>query len=329
METNQKIIVGIDISKATLDICLLRQSGQEHLVIDNDVKAIRRFFKTLPDPEQTIVSMENTGRFNWALYEALTDSPATVYVISPLHLKKSMGLVRSKNDKIDAERIARFTMKHYQELTPWLPPRKQVDQLKVLLTERNYRIKLKRQLLKMKHDYKLMKRLDLEQHLDAMNSELITQVKQQITQLEEQIEQLIKADEQLNNQAQLIKSVPGVGKVLSWYLIAKTNEFKSITEPRKMACYSGVVPFDYQSGTSLKWKQRVSMFADKMIKSLLHMGAMSAIRPDNDLRAYYLRKVKEGKNKMSVLNAVRNKIIHRVYAVLKKQTPYEKHLVLS
>lgn len=71
------------------------------------------------------------------------------------------------------------------------------------------------------------------------------------------------------------------------------------------------------------------MLADKKIKSVLHLGAMSAIRLDNDLRTYYLRKVEEGKNKMSVLNAIRNKIIHRVFAVIKNQIPYQKDLVLS
>lgn len=329
MESTQKIIVGIDVSKATLDICLIDSSGQKHLVIDNKVKAIKSFLKTLMSLEQVIIGMENTGRFNWALYEVLANSPATTFVISPLHLKRSLGLVRGKNDKIDAERIALFTLKHYQEMNPWQPPRKQIDQLKVLLTERNYRIKVKRQLLKMKHDYKLMKKLSLDQPLNTMNIKLLTQVNQQIKQLEQQIELVIKSDEALSNQAKLIKSVPGIGKVTSWYLITKTNEFKTITNPRKLACYAGVVPFDHQSGTSIKWKQRVSDLADKKLKTVLHLGAMSAIRLDNDLRTYYLRKVKEGKNKMSVLNAVRNKIIHRVYATINKQKTYQKYLVAS
>lgn len=127
----------------------------------------------------------------------------------------------------------------------------------------------------------------------------------------------------------MIKSVPGVGKVLAWVFLSKTDGFTSITNPRKMACYSGVVPFDFQSGTSIKKRPGVSMLADKTIKSTLHLGAMSAIRHSNDLQTYYQRKVEEGKNKMSVLNAVRNKIIHRVFAVIKNQRPYQKDLVLS
>jgi transposase len=95
-----------------------------------------------------------------------------------------------------------------------------------------------------------------------------------------------------------------------------------------MACYAGVVPFDYQSGTSIRYKPKVSVFADKELKKILHMAAMSAIQIDNDLRTYYLRKVEEGKNKMSVINAVRNKIIHLIFALINNKTVYQKNLVL-
>jgi transposase len=89
----------------------------------------------------------------------------------------------------------------------------------------------------------------------------------------------------------IIQSVPGVGKVLSWYFIAKTNAFTNIKDP----CYAGVVPFEHQSGSSIYRKPHVSVFADKLLKSLLRLGAMTAIRGINDLREYYLRKVGMGK----------------------------------
>ena len=116
-------------------------------------------------------------------------------------------------------------------------------------------------------------------------------------------------------------------------MIAKTEGFTKINEARKMACYAGVVPFENQSGTSLRHKPKVSYFADKSLKSVLHLAAMSAIRLENDLRVYYQRKVKEGKNKMLVLNAVRNKIVHRIFALIKTGKSYEKNyknnLILS
>ncbi|UUF15402.1 MULTISPECIES: IS110 family transposase [Flavobacterium] len=197
------------------------------------------------------------------------------------------------------------------------------------MTERALRIKIKKQLMVQQHDYKLMKGIGLDKELKSLNVKLIKNIEGQIKVIENDIEEVIHNDENLSCQQKLIKSVPGVGQVLSWTLISKTEGFTVITDPRKMACYSGVVPFDFQSGTSLKRRPGVSMLADKNLKTILHLAAMSAVRLDNDLRKYYIRKVDEGKNKMSVLNAVRNKIIHRVFAVIKNQTFYEKDLVLS
>jgi transposase len=321
-------IVGIDISSATLDICVNSSKGQSSLVIKNQAAAIRKFLNGYKD-ECLIIGMENTGRYNWALYEVLADMYHRVFVVSPLHLKKSMGLVRGKNDKIDAIRIAAFIEKNHADLPQWQPTPPVVQKLKVMLTERNYRIKAKRQLLKQQNDYGKMKTLGLDKSLQKMNEQHLALLDKQLIQIESAIELLIKTDERLNRQAELIRSVPGVGKVLCWMMLAKTEGFTIISDARKMACYSGVVPFSHQSGTSIRGKNRVSAYADKAIKTILHMAAMSAIRLKNDLRVYYLRKVAEGKNKMSVLNAVRNKIIHRIFAVIKNQQSYENHLLLS
>jgi transposase len=320
-------IVGIDVSNATLDICVSKATGQRSFIIDNEVKAICKFFHSYKEP--LIIGMENTGRYNWALYEALKETSHQIFVISPLHLKKSMGLVRGKNDKIDALRIAAYIKKNHTELPQWRPSSQAVQKLKILLTERNFRIKTKRQLLKQQYDYAKMKHLGMDKYLMKLNEQQLLLLGKQIDRIEHDIEAVVKADEQMQRQAQLIRSIPGVGKVLCWMMLAKTESFKTITEPRKMACYSGVVPFANQSGTSLKGKNRVSSYADKAIKTTLHLAAMSAIRLKNDLREYYLRKITEGKNKMSILNAVRNKIIHRIFAVIKNQQPYQNHLLLS
>ena len=323
-----KKIVSIDVSSKTLDICIKEDGGKRFEKIDNTVKSIKSFFKSLNLPE-TIVAMENTGRYNWALYEVLANFKGKVYVIPPIHLKKSMGLVRGKNDKIDAERIGLFIAKNEADLVPWKQAPERLRKLKILLTERLSRIKMKRQLSIQKHDYKLMKTMGLDKKLTKLNAQLIESIEQQLKEIESNIEPMIQEDVAMKNQASLIKSVPGVGKVLCWTFLAKTEGFTLINDPRKMACYSGVVPFDHQSGTSIKWKPKVSVFADKTLKSILHLAAMSAIRLNNDLATYYKRKVNEGKNKMSVLNAIRNKIIHRVFAVIKNQKKYNFDLFVS
>lgn len=323
----KQTIIGIDISSATLDIYVSGKVGKS-VVIKNEGAIIRKFFDAYKK-ECLLIGMENTGRYNWALYEVLKDLHHKVYVVSPLHLKKSMGLVRGKTDKVDAIRIASFISKNYAGLPQWKPSLPAVQKLKILLTERNSRVKSKRQLLKQQHDYAKMGHVGLDRPLQRLNREQLDLIGRQLVEIEKEIELLIKTDERMGQQAKLIRSVPGVGKVLSWMILAKTESFTTITEPRKMACYSGVVPFAYQSGISVRGKNRVSSYADKAIKSILHLAAMSAVRLKNDLREYYQRKVAEGKNKMSALNAVRNKIIHRIFAVIKNQTMYKNGLVLS
>jgi len=324
----KKIFIGIDISSKTLDICVKIEDKIEYFCIQNEPKSIRLFFKKYVR-ETATVAMENTGRYNWNLFEVLSKMDLQVYVLSPLHLKKSLGLSRGKNDKVDALRICNYIEKNQKESIAWKPSSATVCKLKILLAERSSRVGMKAGLAKQQHDYKLMKNLGLDKELLKLNQKLIEAIEVQIKKIEEAIEKNINEDSELNRKAKLIRSVPGVGKIVCWTMIAKTEGFTTITDPRKMACYSGVAPFEQQSGTSLRFRPKVSIFADKGIKSLLHLAAMSAIRLNNELRAYYQRKVEQGKNKMSVLNAVRNKIIHRIFAVIKNQIMYKNDLVLS
>lgn len=324
----KKIFIGIDISSKTLDICLKIGSSVQYFTIQNELKAIRAFFKKYT-VNGSVVAMENTGRYNWTLFEVLATLDLSVYVLSPLHLKKSLGLSRGKNDKVDSLRICSYIEKNQQESTLWSPSSISIQKLKILLTERESRVKMKGQLARQQHDYKLMKSLEIDKELLKLNKKLIEAINTQLKKIESDIEKSITEDCELKKIAELIRSVPGVGKVVCWMMIAKTEGFTTITDPRKMACYCGVVPFEHQSGTSIRYKSRVSVFADKGMKTLLHLAAMSAIRLNNELRVYYRRKVEDGKNKMSVLNAVRNKIIHRIFAVIKNQTMYKNDLVLS
>jgi transposase len=120
----------------------------------------------------------------------------------------------------------------------------------------------------------------------------------------------------------LMVSVKGVGLILASNLLVVTNCFRGFENSRKFACYAGLAPFEKQSGTSLKKKSRVSHYANKKIKVLLNLSAGSAIQSDPELKAYYQRRIANGKSKMSTLNIVRNKIVHRIFAVVTRRTPY-------
>ena len=165
--------------------------------------------------------------------------------------------------------------------------------------------------------------------LIKINQKAIKELDRHIHEIETLIRAEIKSDPVLQEQLKRIKTVPGIGDVTAWMIAIKTEGFQRLTDPRKLACFAGVVPFEQQSGTSLKTRPRVSKMADMALKSVLQMAAMRAVRMQNDLQVYYLRKVEEGKNKMSVLNAVRNKLLHIAMALIKNQTNYKNRLELS
>lgn len=320
----EKTFIGIDISKLTLDFYVKNGNCETHYQIDNTFKAIKKLLKQFDNNISTIVAMENTGRYNIHLYEFFTKSEMSVYVINPLHLKKSMGLLRGKNDKIDSKRISVFIEKNYMDLEQWKPSSKVVNLLSVYNTERRSRVKKKAGLQNQLHDLKKE-----DKKLIKLNKELILIYDKQIKIIENEIIELIYSDIELKDKYERIQTIPGVGKVLATLMIVKTKGFSDIKSARKMACYSGVAPFEHRSGSSIYYKPRVSTMADKELKKVLHLAALSTIRLDNDLARFYKRKVEQGKNKMAVLNAIRNKIIHRIYAVIKNNSVYNFNLHMS
>lgn len=150
----------------------------------------------------------------------------------------------------------------------------------------------------------------------------IKALQEDIKRTEQEIKKVIDCDDRLKELFSIIESVPGVGKITATEIVINTNEFKKINDPRKYACYAGVAPFEHTSGTSVRGKTRTSKKANLRAKSLLHMTALVAARFSDDLREYYERKVADGKNKMNVLNAVKNKIIHRIFACVNQKRLY-------
>lgn len=327
MET---IFLGIDVSKSTLDICLDENSIKHSFQIGNTVKQIRIFFsKYSKYGNNLIIGMENTGLYNFNLYEVLADFKFKVFVVDPRHIKRSIGLVRGKNDELDAKRISNFIEKNHSDLNQWRPMGQTIRAIKLLLSQRRQKVKQQNAIKQQNKELKVLKRDPTITNLIKINLQHISQMERHIAKIERLIKEELPKDEDLKNNIDLLQTIPGIGPITAWTLAVKTDGFTRLTDPRKLACFAGVVPFEQQSGTSIRTKPRVSKMADGQLKSTLQMAAMRAVRMENDLKHFYLRKVAQGKNKMSVLNAVRNKLIHIAMAIIKTQKKYENRLVLS
>lgn len=210
----EKIVIGIDISAKTLDICIKKSNDYSFEVIENDSKAIKTFFKKIQKTySEIVVSMENTGRYNWNLYQILEDFNFKIFVLNPLHLKKSLGLIRGKNDKIDARRICDFTDKNEKDLVLWKPCSEVIKKIKVLFSERNSKIKIKSSLLKQRVLYSQLEKMNLDSKLMKMNKKEVKILEEHIAFLEAEIEKLIEGDQDLSCKKKTSKVFPELEKL--------------------------------------------------------------------------------------------------------------------
>ena len=144
-----------------------------------------------------------------------------------------------------------------------------------------------------------------------------------IAHAEQAIADLIAGDEPPALLYAQLTSVPGVGPVLATEILLTTSAFCDRPDAKRYASYAGVVPFEHSSGQH-RGRTRVSAHANKRVKALLHLAALPAVRWCKPLKVYYERKVAEGKNKMLVLNNVRNKLVHYLFACVQKNQKYDE-----
>ena len=220
-----------------------------------------------------------------------------------------------------------FTNRH--QAKTWSAPRVILQKLAALLSQRNRLIKAKKQLKTTFKEQKLFLEKSITKSLEKYTEKPVKALDEQINGIEKEITDIMKKDEHLSRLYKIMLSIDGVGFVTAAYIMVTTNEFINISEAKKYACYAGVVPFEHSSGSSYRGKSRVSSRANKTIKTLLHMSALAAIRVEGELQDYFKRKIEEGKNKMSILNAIRNKLILRIFSCVRRDQEYEKNFNYS
>lgn len=316
-----KYFIGVDISKLTLDLALLHPSGQIYSYkIANSEEAIVEILTALKSEygfqnKEVLILAENMRVLGMTLFVTATKKRYPVFIESALHIKKSLGIQRGKNDKLDAIRIAQFAKKNFQELKPWQPPRECIQKLQLLGSLRKRLIKIKTMLVNggKSNSFVLTKS---QQDEMSFYSSTLDAVKKDIRSLDSEMISIIQQDARLSGLVGILTTIPFIGNTVAIQLLIQTNEFNDFTDPRKFASYCGVAPFEYTSGTSVTGKTKVSHLANKEMKSMLHFAIIGYISKPGRyfLSKYYQRKVSEGKHKMSIINAMRNKLIHRIFS---------------
>lgn len=330
---HKKYFIGIDVSKHTLDVAFIIQSTssftkpvwKQFTNTLNGLQQIKKWLQQLQIPLsiETIIVIENTGIYHRLLWQFFSSLQVDLCIENAAQVKWSLGIARGKNDKVDSRRLALYAVRNADRLKPTPSLHAAVMPLRDLLTVRN---KLLMQINAIKTGVKELKHTGMASSFAAEAKNLLQPALKglaaSLKKVEQQIKVTLKADEHLFDTYKRLITVPGIGHFTATYLICCSNMFRMCNSGKQLACYSGVVPFDHQSGISIKGKHHVHKMANKELKRLLHMCALTCIKNHKEFADYFERKKQEGKHALSILNAIKNKLVLRAFAVVKNERDY-------
>lgn len=320
-----KEVVGIDVGKQVLETRI--HSNQKSKSFDNSVTGIKSLVKwvaqnTSVQKSSLLFAFEHTGLYSQQLSLYLSENEYYFIMVPGLEIKRSLGIARGKSDKIDAQKIGQYAYRRRDELSPFVMDMKEIAEIKKLLSLRGKLVSQRAGYKSTLGEYKLFMKRKENVMLFGVHEKMIKELTKQIERIESNIDDVIKSNSKLKKQFDLINSIKGVGPQTALFMIAYTNAFTRFRTWRKFASYCGIAPFPNSSGTSLRGKTKVSGLANKKIKSLLDLCAKSSITSNQEMKRYYERRLNEGKEKMSTINVIRNKLLSRIFAVVKRETPY-------
>lgn len=329
----KNVVIGIDFSKLTLDVTFFntdnpeeKQYQQFENTKEGCVKIIKWVKRTFKDCSDWLVCGEFTGIYSMMSAMVFNEKGIDLWLENPRQIKLSSGISREKNDKVDSKQIALYADRFMDRAILYKPKSSVLLKVRELASYKDRLTKIRSQLFVPAKELKRVHK-DWEEanYIHDNSKEMIKKIDEQIKDIEHKMLFLLKSDPDLNRLYELINSVVGVGMQTTIYLLIHTWGFTSFDTPRQLACYCGIAPFLKRSGTSIKGKSQVSHIANKKLKTLLHMCALNAIKYDPNIKAYYERKIQEGKHRMNVLNNVRNKLVYRIWAVVSSGQEYDKN----
>lgn len=320
-------IIGVDISKDTLDLAC--QRTKSYLKIQNNMDGFNEMMSWLKEqkvkPSKMMMVMEHTGLCSYHLEAFLQAQKIDFTKVPALAIKRSLGLIRGKTDKLDAFRIARYGYEKKEMLVKAEKPGKCLERLQLLHCMRNRFVKSRSAMMNALKEYKGI--LASDDMIIAEHHDIIKQLTEKIQKIEKEIQLVINQDGQIKKNYELLRSCKGIGKVISVAMINVTANFTRFRDGRKFSCYCGTAPFEHSSGKSIKKRTRVSHLANKEMKTLLDLSAKCVIQTDEELKQYYQKRVEQGKPARSVRNIIRNKLIYHMFAVINRGTPFIDRVV--
>jgi transposase len=318
-----KIFVGIDISKNWIDVAVASQASLCSRFDNNKngYRAMMCWLKTFGAIQHLLLCMEHTGVYSFPLWKYLAAHDVKFVVESGLQIKQSMGIRRGKSDKADAQMIARYIKLHHTETKLHKLPAPIITRLKIAFGHRERLLKIKHLLTVSNKEISAFTAKAQCNEMKADSKTLLKVIDERIKKAERLIVSIINSDSETAEIYQLVTSVPGIGLICGAYLIVVTQNFTTIDNSRKLSRYGGMSPEQNESGI-VKRKAKTSSIGNKKLKSLLSNAVGTNLRYDIETQEYHRRKKADGKPEGIIINNLKNKILHRVFAVVNRQSKY-------
>lgn len=306
----EKVYAGIDVAKASMEIAVY--SSEQHWSFSNDDEGIDQAVGCLRNLEPTLVVVEATGGIEAPLAAALAAAGLPVAVVNPRQVRdfaKASGRL-AKTDAIDAQVLAHFAQAIHPPVRPLAD--EQVRELAAMVARRR---QLK-QMVTAEGNRLPRAPKSVGKRIQAH----ITWLQQELAQIDSDLDRTIRESPVWREKAQLLRSVPGVGPVLSATLVADLPELGSLNR-RQIAALVGVAPLNRDSGT---FRGRRTVWGGRArIRAALYMATLAATRYNPAIEAFYRRLCDVGKPKKVAITACMRKLITMLNAMLKHRTPWQ------
>lgn len=303
--------VGIDVAKRSFDVYV--STEKKLFSCSNDPAGFRQLLAQLPPPSSSLIVVEATGGYHRSLAMALTDAGYQVAIVNPKRVRdfaKALGIL-AKTDRIDAQVLARFA----EQTRPrtQTPPSEKQQQIQELTVRRRQLVEL-RAIEKNHQESARLKamRKTIQKVLDVLNK--------QIAEIERQLEELLESDDEWQQKAQIIASVPGLGKVAVFSMLSQLPELGALNR-NKISALVGVAPYNNDSG-NLRGKRHIRG-GRKELRNLLYMAALTARRCNPVVKVFAERLQAAGKPFKVIQVACMRKLLTILNVLIKTQTTWD------
>lgn len=320
--------VGIDIASETFTCSVVTMPGKLVMVRErtpNTPEGMTWFLGELEGqqitPDNSLIVLEATGVYGEPLGYFLRAQGYKVAVEPPNEVKKAFKS-RRKNDTVDSQQIAEYGYRFFDTLHFWEPKADRLEQIRTLLTTRE---QFTKQVTANKNTLRALQRKVVQTPLATqMVQEHITHLQQSIKGVDKAIKDLMDQDPTLKQMRVLLKSIPGVGLLLTANLMVITAGFTRQVNPKSLAAYMGICPYEHQSGTSVNKKPTSDRHGTGRLRKLLYLASMSVRTHNAQFRTYFHRKVAQGKSERLVLNNIANRLLRIICAIVKSGVPFNE-----